>query len=258
MQLINFTMLAPSGSGGAFLTELLDNNWSKNNTRINDNYRCKKTNEYAGSSNIVRLEYLSPDYEFNDKSILLGKGIISPLNLFQTSIKCDKTYVIDIEGHEELLKDLIFLKKIIGSSWEHSTPYELKHSFKSNGNIIKRSEMQSQITWDKFKKLCSKMSDLICPTSVTAIAYYLRHEPEEKTFRNWISREYEKFVINNSLFKPISKQMIEEIKPYTEIDIIKYEDMVKGKVPFHKQKIKQYMKRNTDLLDRMFLDFDIC
>ena len=72
MQSINFTMLAPSGSGGAFLTELLDNNWSKNNTRINDNYRCEKTNEYAGSSNIVRLEYLSSDYEFNSKSILLG------------------------------------------------------------------------------------------------------------------------------------------------------------------------------------------
>ena len=79
-------MLAPSGSGGAFLTELLDNNWSKDNTRINDNYRCKKTNEYAGSSNMVRLEYLSSDYVFNSKSILLGKGITSPLNLFETSI----------------------------------------------------------------------------------------------------------------------------------------------------------------------------
>ena len=52
--------------------------------------------------------------------------------------------------------------------------------------------------------------------------------------------------------------MIEEIEPYTEIVIIKYEDMVKGKVLFHKQKIKQYMERNTELLDRMFLDFDIC
>ena len=102
------------------------------------------------------------------------------------------------------------------------------------------------------------MSDLICPTSVTAIAYYLRHEPEEKTFRNWISYEYEKFVINNSLCKPISKQMIEEIEPYTEIVTIKYEDIVKGKVPFHKQKIKQYVERNTELLDKMFLDFDIC
>ena len=258
MQSINFTMLAPSGSGGAFLTELLDNNWSKDNTRINDNYRCKKTNEYAGSSNMVRLEYLSSDYVFNSKSILLGKGITSPLNLFETSIKCDKTYVIDIEGHEELLKDLVFLKKIIGSSWEHSTPYELKNAFKSNGKIIKRDATQSHITWDKFKKMCNEISDLICPTSITAIAYYLRHEPEEKTFRNWIIREYEKFVINSTQYKPISKQMIEEIEPYTEIVIIKYEDMVKGKVLFHKQKIKQYMERNTELLDRMFLDFDIC
>ena len=258
MQSINFTMLAPSGSGGAFLTELLDNNWSKDNTRINDNYRCKKTNEYAGSSNMVRLEYLSSDYEFNSKSILLGKGITSPLNLFQTSIKCDKTYVVDIEGYEELIKDILFLKKVIGSSWEDSTPYELKTSFISNNKIIKRNTTQSHITWDKFKKMCNEISDLICPTSITAIAYYLRHEPEERTFRNWITREYEKFVINSTQYKPISKQMIEEIEPYTEIVIIKYEDMVKGKIPFHKQKIKQYMKRNTELLDRMFLDFDIC
>ena len=257
MQSINFTMLAPSGSGGAFFTELLDDNWSEDYTRLVDNYRNPKLNEYAGSPNAVRLEFIDLDYEFNDNSILLGK-YESPVEFFKSKITCETTYIIDIEGHEELLKDLVFLKKIIGSSWEHSTPYELKHSFKSNGNIIKRSEMQSQITWDKFKKLCSKMSNLICPTSVTAIAYYLRHEPEEKTFRNWISREYEKFVIDDILCKPISKQMIEEIEPYTEIDIIKYEDMVKGKVPFHKQKIKQYVKRNIELLDKMFLDFDIC
>ena len=39
MQSINFTMLAPSGSGGAFFTELLDDNWSEDYTRLFDNYR---------------------------------------------------------------------------------------------------------------------------------------------------------------------------------------------------------------------------
>ena len=37
MQLINFTMLAPSGAGGAYFTELLDDNWSVEGTQNKDN-----------------------------------------------------------------------------------------------------------------------------------------------------------------------------------------------------------------------------
>ena len=131
-------MLAPSGSGGAFFTELLDDNWSEDYTRLVDNYRNPKLNEYAGSPNSVRLEFIDLDYEFNENSILLGKND-SPVEFFKSKITCETTYIIDIEGHEELLKDLVFLKKIIGSSWEHSTPHELVSCFNSNGNLIKRN-----------------------------------------------------------------------------------------------------------------------
>ena len=39
MQSINFTMLAPSGAGGAYFTELLDDNWSIEGTQNKDNNR---------------------------------------------------------------------------------------------------------------------------------------------------------------------------------------------------------------------------
>ena len=112
MQSINFTMLKPSGSGGEIFTELLDDNWSEDYTRLVDNYRNPKLNEYAGSPNAVRLEFIDLDYEFNDNSILLGK-YESPVEFFKSKITCETTYIIDIEGHEELLKDLVFLKKLL-------------------------------------------------------------------------------------------------------------------------------------------------
>ena len=79
-------MLAPSGSGGAFFTELLDDNWSEDYTRLVDNYRNPKLNEYAGSPNAVRLEFIDLDYEFNENSILLGKND-SPVEFFNLNSK---------------------------------------------------------------------------------------------------------------------------------------------------------------------------
>ena len=49
-------MLAPSGAGGAYFTELLDDNWSVEGTQNKDNNRCSKTNEYAGSPNSFRID----------------------------------------------------------------------------------------------------------------------------------------------------------------------------------------------------------
>ena len=51
--------------------------------------------------------------------------------------------------------------------------------------------------------MCDDISDLICPTSTSGISYYLRHEPEEKTFRNWLSNEYERFILSDRFVKPI-------------------------------------------------------
>tara|TARA_B100000282_G_C31697775_1_gene474683 strand:- start:240 stop:1013 length:774 start_codon:yes stop_codon:yes gene_type:complete len=257
MQSINFTMLAPSGSGGAFFTELLDDNWSEDYTRLVDNYRNPKLNEYAGSPNAVRLEFIDLDYEFNENSILLGKND-SPVEFFKSKITCETTYIIDIEGHEELLKDLVFLKKIIGSSWEDSTPHELSCCFNSNGNLIERNTKETHVSWNKFKKMCNDISDLICPTSTSAISYYLRNEPEEKTFRNWLSDEYERFVLSDRFVKPIEDSIYAEIGDYTNIITVKYSDILKGKVHHSKKQIDEYVERNTELLDRMFLDFDIC
>ena len=78
MQSINFTMLAPSGAGGAYFTELLDDNWSVEGTQNKDNNRCSKTNEYAGSSNSFRIDDYKLHVKFNDfpdwneNTILLG------------------------------------------------------------------------------------------------------------------------------------------------------------------------------------------
>ena len=38
-------------------------------------------------------------------------------------MECPDTYVIDCEGHEEYVEDLIFVKKIIGGTMQHMSPY---------------------------------------------------------------------------------------------------------------------------------------
>ena len=76
MQSINFTMLAPSGAGGAYFTELLDDNWSVEGTQNKDNNRCSKTNEYAGSPNSFRID------DYNLLQIHILKTKITIINIF--------------------------------------------------------------------------------------------------------------------------------------------------------------------------------
>ena len=81
-------MLAPSGAGGAYFTELLDDNWSVEGTQNKDNNRCSKTNEYAGSPNSFRIDDYRLHVKFNDfpdwnkNTILLGKRF-SPIEFFK-------------------------------------------------------------------------------------------------------------------------------------------------------------------------------
>ena len=80
----------------------------------------------------------------------------------------------------------------------------------------------------------------------------------EVVFRNWLSDEYERFILNDKFVKPIEDSIYAEIGDYTNIITVKYSDILKGKVHHSKKQIDEYVERNTELLDRMFLDFDIC
>ena len=81
-------MWSPSGGGGAFFSELLDNNYSKDFHLNYDNYRNPTTNEFAGSPNSYRYENYELEKQhnmipkFTEKSILLGKRY-SPLDYFK-------------------------------------------------------------------------------------------------------------------------------------------------------------------------------
>ena len=94
-------MWSPSGGGGAFFSELLDDNDSKDFHLNYDNYRNPITNEYAGSPNSYRYENYELEKQhnmipkFTEKSILLGKRY-SPLDYFKHEVECPDTYVINL------------------------------------------------------------------------------------------------------------------------------------------------------------------
>ena len=165
-------MWSPSGGGGAFFSELLDNNYSKDFHLNYDNYRNPITNEFAGSPNTWRYENYELEKQhntipkFTEKSILLGKRY-SPLDYFKHEVKCPDTYVIDCEGHEEYVEDLVFVKKIVGGTMQHMTPYFImtlmQREVENHKFIMREIESYDKrnselISWRKFVEMVESIS----------------------------------------------------------------------------------------------------
>ena len=172
-------MWSPSGGGGAFFSELLDNNYSKDYDLNFDNYRNPLTNEYAGSPNSFRYEdyYLDKKHnmipKFTKKSILLGKRY-SPLDYFKHEVKCPDTYVINCEGHEQYVEDLVFVKKIVGGTMQHMSPYFIMGLMRRQDRIQKIifEELSSYdnrntelISWKKYMQMVQSVSPYVNPWS---------------------------------------------------------------------------------------------
>ena len=259
MQLINFTMWSPSGGGGAFFSELLDNNYSKDFHLNYDNYRNPITNEFAGSPNTWRYENYELEKKhntipkFTEKSILLGKRY-SPIDFFKYEVKCPDTYIIDCKGHEEYVEDLIFVKKIIGGTTHHTNPYFIIDMMKDLKNHQTKKEF---ISWKKYVQMIQEISPYINEWSIFAQKYFTvptdRYNWDKDEFLMSLKHEYDK-----KEYSPFIKGQemidVEPLKEYTNVHVIKYGDLMNGRdtgtaFDDYKKELHIYFQNNTRILD---------
>ena len=80
---------------------------------------------------------------------------------------------------------------------------------------------------------------------------YLHYEYDQKIYAIGL-KEYE-----------ILDSKIKELEQYTEVKIVSYEDLLKGndtntEFDNYKGQLANYFAKNTELLDKFFLDIDLC
>lgn len=266
-------MWSPSGGGGAFFSELLDDNYSKDFHLNYDNYRNPITNEFAGSPNTWRYENYELEKQhntipkFTEKSILLGKRY-SPLDYFKHEVKCPDTYVIDCEGHEEYVEDLVFVKKIVGGTMQHMTPYfimSLMQREVENHKFIMR-EIESYdkrnselISWRKYVEMVESISPYLNAWSIFCLKYFSlpmeRFDWDKDEFLMHLKQEYDM-----KMYSPFLKLNyygmidIEPLKEYTNVHVVKYGDLMNGKdtgtaFDDYKKELHTYFENNTRILD---------
>jgi len=280
MQSINFTMLAPSGAGGAYFTELLDDNWSVEGTQNKDNNRCSKTNEYAGSSNSFRIDDYRLHVKFNDfpdwneNTILLGKRF-SPIEFFKNHCDCPITYIINPTGQKDYIDDLVFFKKVTANSCYHMTPYFMMMMLNRNQQAYERifwsvpSNQEKIQSWNNFQKMLKSVSEFLDPLSTVALKYFAlkdtdRYNWNASDFLNHLHHEYQTktYAIGLKEYEILDSN-ITELEEYTKVKVVSYDDLLKGKntnteFDNYKSQLAKYFAKNTELLDRFFLDIDLC
>lgn len=265
---INFTLFAPSGSGGGIISEILDNNPSQEGAVINDNLRNSRTNEYAGSSNCYRYHKWESHYmlnefpEWNKDLILYGKDA-SPLKFYKyNDVVSPKLYYIDVTGHEFLLKELVYLKKFVGGTTLAQGIGRHLQAVSSRQIDHKR---ETSIVNDKdaltlFEHRINGISKeyfggLLNPHSPIASAVMMNNhlDPSHITeieFRRELINTYRLVTHAN----PQHWSNIEEVSEYTKVHVIKYDDLLNGrdtdtKLDDHKDELKEYFDRNEELIE---------
>ena len=268
-QKINFTLFAPSGSGGAIISEILDEHRSEHGDRMTDNYRNVMTNEYAGSPNCYRYydydaHYVMNEFpEWNEKTILYGKDT-SPLKFYKNcKIKSPKLYYIDVTGHETLLKELVFMKKFVGGSIFSNGIGRIfqtiaGHEFKLDDEAqILRDKNALSLFEHRLEKIAQEYDNILNVYSpiVQNVLLKAKLNPTYVT-----KHEIQKNMVDTykviTQVKPTHWTDVDEVKDYTDIHIIKYDDLLNGrdtdtKLDDHKDELKEYFERNSETLDRL-------
>lgn len=267
MQSINFTLFAPSGSGGAFISEILDDNHSQAGDRNFDNYRSVITNEYAGSKNLyMYLDYdshfiLNEFPEWNENTILYGKEH-SPLKFFKNCVKSPKMYYVDVTGYETLMKELVFLKKFVGNVFlaggmgphlrrisDKTLEGDKNTTLLNDNTTLKLLDHRLERISQEYDGILHIHSPVMCqvmlesnmdPTKIT------KHEVQKQLIGTYK-------MLMRGFKNPWTN--IEDVADYTEVLVIKYDDLVNGrdtgtKLDDHKNEMKSYFERNEEILER--------
>jgi hypothetical protein len=273
-------MLAPSGAGGAYFTELLDDNWSIEGTQNKDNNRCSKTNEYAGSPNSFRIDDYKLHVKFNDfpdwneNTILLGKRF-SPVEFFKNHCDCPITYIINPTGQKDYIDDLVFFKKVTANSCYHMTPYFMMMMLNRNQQAYEKifwsvpSNQEKIQSWNNFQQMLKSISEFLDPLSTIALKYFAlkdtdRYNWNASDFLNHLHHEYQTktYAIGLKEYEILDSN-IAELEQYTKVKVVSYEDLLKGhdtntEFDNYKSQLAKYFTKNTELLDQFFLDIDLC
>lgn len=280
MQSINFTLFAPSGSGGAFISELLDVSCSSEGTINQGNTRTKNVNEYAGSPNLYRYydyythEVIQEFPEFTFDTILYGKRH-SPLNWFKNKVKCDKTYYIDTTGHETLMKDLVFVKKQIGSPIlsdgmsnhlnrvcykDIRQPVEESQRYANDADALKLLDY-------KLRRVCQSVIPFMSENSFMATEILLRSKLDpvlidEEIVKRTVTHYYKNHI--NQKSAPLWHPDDDETREHTCVELIKYDDLLNGRdtgteldTKKNKKKLAEYFERNEEVLDIFYSSMNI-
>lgn len=275
-QKINFTLFAPSGSGGGIISEILDDNYSEQGDVVNDNLRNVNTNEYAGSKNCYRYRKWESHYmmnefpEWNEDLILYGKEA-SPVKFYEhCSISSPVLYYIDVTGHEFLLKELVYMKKFVGGT---TLAQGIARHLQATSSRNLDHERETSIMNDKdalplfehrINSISKKHFDgLLHPHSPIAAAVMMNNHLDpshitEVEFRRELVNTYRLVTHAN----PQHWSNVEEASEYTKVHVIKYDDLLNGrdtdtKLDDHKDKLKDYFDRNEELIERLHTSLTI-
>lgn len=269
MQSINFTLFAPSGSGGAIISEILDNNYSREGDIVTHNYRNTKTNEYAGSPNCYNYTKFDAHFimnefpDWNENTILYGK-YESPLKFYENcDIVCPKLYYVDVTGHEEYIRELAFMKKSVGghmfaegvgrvfeSVASKNFDYKSKTSILRDRDALTLFENKLQkisAEYDGFLHIHSPIVLNVLSANQLDPSRISKHEIHQEMLSTY-KRMFE---------SPFGGwKNVDEVKDHTDIHIIKYDDLLNGrdtdtKLDDHKSELKDYFERNSEILDKL-------
>lgn len=249
---VRFALQYPSGAGGMFLTELVDNTPWEDSGCWDTNPGCRrnlKHNEYGGSVHCVQVDGSNEALPTTEQSILVAK---QDIHKYLPFYDCPVTYVIDASDNDsfDYTASLMFLKKWCG--WI---------PFRSDvQDMIERSVPQNILKYDSIDKYSKIVLKYIaenppCPfEEFVRICYdtWMKESRESRPDEYW-----DKSHKRNLSFD------IDGIERHSELQVINYADLFLFGLPTgtifdkYSSDIQEYRVRNDQLLDTFEREFRI-
>ena len=251
---VRFGLCYPSGAGGMFLTELVDNTpFEDSGCWISDtNPGCNRNtlfNEYGGSIHCVQVDGSTEALPVTDQSILVAK---QDIHRYLPFYDCPTVYQIEIdEDCFDYTQELMFLKKWCAPCNFSS---QIKNEIDSSGVTTQLKQYQS-----------------VDPHSKIVLQYVRHYMKDGHSFEDimvtlrdtWISDGH-KFTPKDEWDKSHHRQTqfnAEEIEKHSELKVINYSDLflyglsTDSIFDKYEKDIADYRKRNDKLLDLFALEF---
>lgn len=249
---VRFGLCYPSGAGGMFLTELVDNTAWEDSGCWDTNPGCRRSlkhNEYGGSIHCVQVDNTTEALPVTEQSILVAK---QDIHKYLPFYDCPVVYQIDAADNDsfDYTASLMFLKKWCG--W-----VPLSSKMIDMVDTRYTDEIAQYKTVDKYSKIVVKyLSENYDSTFMEfmKICYdtWMKESRESKPEEYW-----DKSHKRNLAFDPHA------IEEHSELHIINYADLFLYGLPTgtifdkYQSDIQEYRVRNDKLLDAFEIEFRI-